>query len=159
LPSSGCKLLMVLGNVKLGINEWPIAGYASSGGESYLKEYHERAGDTQERACPSWPNAVFVEKTSSFPFPLFWRIFALPAQFTFGPFGPMAVTPDPTILFQDRPPTFPDIPFFVGCYALLSLLPPRRGTPILLKWTRRSGFLIVAASRPFVAWARGGKRG
>ena len=109
-------LLMVL---KLGINEWPMAGRVVRKA-TYLKEYREL---TRNEGVPFVPGAIWKD--------LFFSAFILFSialcAYYFGPFGPSG-PPDPTIIQTAPRPDY----FFLWLYAVLSYLPASMETPALL---------------------------
>jgi ubiquinol-cytochrome c reductase cytochrome b subunit len=112
----GLHVLMVL---KLGINEWPMPGRIVRR-TTYLREYHEL---TQKDGIPFFPAAVW--KDLFFSAAVILTLAACAAYF--GPFGPSG-RPDPTIIQTVPRPDY----FFLWLYALLSLLPAKMETPIML---------------------------
>ena len=112
----GLHLLMVL---KLGINEWPMPGRIVRK-STYIKEYHEL---THKDGLPFVPGAVY--KDIFFAGCVLLTLAIVAAYF--GPFGPSG-RPDPTIIQTVPRPDY----FFLWLYALLSLLPPKMETPVLL---------------------------
>ena len=129
----GLHLLLVL---KLGINEWPMPGRVVRRA-TYLQEYHDLAHRHGE---PFVPYAVYKD--------IFFSGFILLSiagcAVYFGPFGPGG-QPDPTIIQTVPRPDF----FFLWIYALLSFLPPKAETPILLIGPVIA--LVVLLGLPFFA--------
>lgn len=109
-------LLLVL---KLGINEWPMPGRIVRRA-TYIKEYHQL---TKKDGVPFVPGAVW--KDLFFAGVILLSLAACAAYF--GPFGPTG-RPDPTIIQTAPRPDY----FFLWLFAVLSLLPPRLETALVL---------------------------
>src|SRR5712671_1138899 len=116
VPVAGVPALLVL---KLGVNEWPMAGRIGRRA-TYMQEYREI---THRDGVPFVPYAVW--KDIIFSSAILLAIGA--CAVVLGPFGPSG-PPDPRIIQTAPRPDF----FFLWLYALLSLLPPSAETPILL---------------------------
>jgi len=129
----GLHLLLVL---KLGINEWPMPGRVVRRA-TYLREYHELAHRDGE---PFVPDAVWKDIL----FSGFILLAIAACAVYFGPFGPGG-QPDPSIIQTVPRPDF----FFLWMYALLSFLPPKTETPILMIGPIIA--LVVLLGLPFFA--------
>jgi ubiquinol-cytochrome c reductase cytochrome b subunit len=129
----GVHVLLVL---KLGVNEWPMPGRVVRRA-TYLQEYSET---THREGVPFVPYAVW--KDAVFSGAMLLAIGA--CAVVFGPFGPSG-PPDPTIIQTAPRPDF----FFLWLYGLLSLLPPKAETPILLIGPAVA--IVALLALPFVA--------
>jgi ubiquinol-cytochrome c reductase cytochrome b subunit len=129
----GVHVLLVL---KLGVNEWPMPGRVVRRA-TYLQEYRET---THREGVPFVPYAVW--KDAVFSGAILLAIGA--CAVVFGPFGPSG-PPDPTIIQTAPRPDF----FFLWLYGLLSLLPPKAETPILLIGPAVA--IVALLALPFVA--------
>ncbi|HVQ13487.1 MAG TPA: cytochrome b N-terminal domain-containing protein [Vicinamibacterales bacterium] len=112
----GLHLLLV---VRLGINEWPVAGRPVRRA-TYRQEYDEL---TRRTGVPFVPYAIGKDVA----FSTMILIAIVLCAFWLGPFGPGG-QPDPTIIETSPRPDPP----FLWLFALLSLLPPELETPALL---------------------------
>jgi ubiquinol-cytochrome c reductase cytochrome b subunit len=103
----------------LGVNEWPMPGRVVRR-DTYLREYRDL---THRDGVPFAPSAIWKDIV----FSGFILLAIAGCAYVLGPFGPSG-EPDPTIIQTAPRPDF----FFLWLYALLSFLPPKAETPLLL---------------------------